>query len=83
METFVFPNTIKFGAGSLSALPEALAEMSSEQPLLVTDPGLIENGLFSEILATSGMIGSTVFSDVDANPSEANVRGGIEAFRSG
>ena len=83
METFVFPNTIKFGAGSLSALPEALAEMSSERPLLVTDPGLIENGLLSEIQAASGMIGSTVFSDVDANPSEANVRGGIEAFRSG
>ena len=26
METFVFPNTIKFGSGSVSALPEALAD---------------------------------------------------------
>ena len=46
METFVFPNTIKFGVGSVSALSEALAELGSERPLLVTDPGLIESGLF-------------------------------------
>ena len=82
METFVFPNTIKFGSGSVSALPEALAELGSERPLLVTDPGLIENGLFSDILDASELKGSAVFSDVDANPSEANVRKGVEAFRS-
>ena len=83
METFVFPNTIKFGVGSVSALSEALAELGSERPLLVTDPGLIESGLFSEFQSTTGLVGAMVFSEVDANPSERNVRAGVEAFRSG
>ena len=82
METFVFPNTIKFGSGSVSALPEALADLGAKRPLLVTDPGLLEDGLFSDILDTSNLKGSAVFSEVDANPSEANVRKGAEAFRS-
>ena len=81
METFVFPNTIKFGSGSVSALPEALADLGAKRPLLVTDPGLLENGLFSDILDASNLKGSAVFSKVDANPSEANVRKGVEAFR--
>lgn len=81
METFVFPNTIKFGSGSVSALPEALADLGAKRPLLVTDPGLLENGLFSDILDASNLKGSAVFSEVDANPSEANVRKGVEAFR--
>ena len=82
METFVFPNTIKFGLGSVSALPEVLADLGSERPLLITDPGLLENGLFSDILEASGLKGSAVFGEVDTNPSEANVLKGVEAFRS-
>ncbi len=82
METFVFPNTIQFGSGSISALPGALADLGAKRPLLVTDPGLLENGLFSDILDASNLKGSAVFSEVDANPSEANVRKGVEAFLS-
>ena len=82
METFVFPNTIQFGSGSVSALPGALADLGAKHPLLVTDPGLLENGLFSDILDASNLKGSAVFSEVDANPSEANVRKGVEAFLS-
>ena len=81
METFVFPNTIQFGSGRFR-FARAPGRFRFERPLLITDPGLLENGLFSDILDASNLKGSAVFSEVDANPSEANVRKGVEAFLS-
>jgi 4-hydroxybutyrate dehydrogenase len=83
MERFAFPSTIKFGPGAVSSLKDSLSELGVSKPLLVTDAGIVECGLVDKILAAVGMDVEEVFSQVDANPSESNVRAGVEAFRRG
>ena len=35
-----YPTTVRFGAGRISELPDALAAAGIKRPLFVTDPGL-------------------------------------------
>ena len=38
-----YPTAIRFGAGRIGELPDACRELGIQRPLLVTDPGLIDN----------------------------------------
>ncbi|MDX7954017.1 4-hydroxybutyrate dehydrogenase, partial [Lichenihabitans sp. Uapishka_5] len=42
MALITYLTTIRFGAGTLAELPEALAQAGIARPLLVTDPGLAQ-----------------------------------------
>ncbi len=80
-----YPTAIRFGAGRLKELPEALAEAGITRPLLVTDRALAALPITAEareVLEKAG-IPHAVFSEVDPNPNEANLEAGLAAFREG
>jgi alcohol dehydrogenase class IV len=76
---FTFPNRILFGNGARTLLAEELGRLGVERPLVVTDEGLVAAGIVAEV--TSGLAGVTVYSGVQANPTEADVLAGLERYR--
>ena len=80
-----FPAPIRFGAGRISELPLACLELGIRRPLLVTDPGLAALPMVGEAVASCAQAGLScaVFSDVRANPVEANVHDGVATLREG
>ncbi|MEL6233413.1 MAG: iron-containing alcohol dehydrogenase [Pseudomonadota bacterium] len=80
-----YPTLVRFGPGRIAELPEACREAGISRPLLVTDRGLAALPLVlqtREILRAGGLT-DALFSEVDANPTEANLAHGIAAYRAG
>jgi alcohol dehydrogenase len=76
---------VKFGAGRIAQLAEAVKTAGMRRPLLVIDPRLVEMGLAKralEVLA-AGMVSAAIFSDVRPNPVASNIEAGINVLRSG
>ena len=76
---FTFPNRIVFGEGSRSTLAGELQRLGGSRPLVVTDRGLVANGLAGEIL--NGMPEAALFDKVQANPTEEDVIAGLAVYR--
>ena len=80
-----YPNAIRFGAGRISELPDACAELGIKKPLLVTDKGLAALPITAaalDILDGPGS-GRGIFSEVDPNPTELNLEDGLKVYRDG
>ncbi|WP_342643525.1 iron-containing alcohol dehydrogenase [Rhodoligotrophos ferricapiens] len=80
-----YPTTVRFGAGRIKELGKACRDAGITKPLLVTDPGLAALPMVAQvidILKADGL-SAAVFSDVKANPNEANVSAGVETYRKG
>jgi alcohol dehydrogenase class IV len=75
--TITYLSNIYFEAGALSLLPELLQELKINNPLLVTDPGLVALGIIPKL----GLVRLTVFKDVETNPSEVSVLAGLDLYR--
>ncbi len=80
-----YPTAIRFGAGRIAELPDACRTLDMKRPLLVTDPVLAAMPMVASAVAAcrSAGLACEVFSDVQANPIEANVTNGVAAYRSG
>ena len=80
-----YPTTVRFGAGRIAELPDALAATGIKRPLFVTDPGLAKLPVVAATLKLldDAKVSYGVFSDVKPNPVESNLAAGIEAFRKG
>ena len=79
---FSFPTRILFGAGSIVALPDRLAEFGVRMPLVVTDPGLRSTRAFS--LFEQSLRGSwKLFADVKPNPTGDDVNAAAAAYAEG
>jgi alcohol dehydrogenase class IV len=80
-----FPTRVITGPGRIAELPEACRTYGLARPLLVTDRGLAKTDLVAGIVGRvrDARIPVSVFSDVKANPTEANLRAGVDAFRTG
>ena len=80
-----YPTSIRFGAGRIRELPDAGRELGVERPLLVTDPGIAALPMVADAVRAceEAGLGCAVFADVRANPVEANVDEGVDAFRAG
>ena len=80
-----YPTSIRFGAGRIRELTDACRELGIARPLLVTDPGLAALPMVAEAVAICEEAGlrCAVFSDVQANPVEANVQDGVAALKAG
>ena len=80
-----YPTAVKFGAGRIKELPEALQAAGISRPLLVTDAGLVNLPVTQDtvkLLLDAGLeVG--VFADVKPNPIAANVNAGIAVLRGG
>ncbi len=80
-----YPTTVRFGAGRISELPDALAAAGIRRPLFVTDPGLAKLPVVASTLRLldDAKIPYGVFSDVKPNPVEANLTAGIAVYKKG
>ncbi len=80
-----YPTTVRFGAGRISELPDALAFAGIKRPLFVTDPGLAKLPVVASTLKIldDAKIPYGVFSDVKANPVGANLDAGVAVFKKG
>ena len=83
--TWSYPTSIRFGPGRIAELGEACVAAGIERPLLVTDRGLVDLDVTAaalDVLEGAGL-GRAVFSEVDPNPTGANLEAGVKAFREG
>jgi 4-hydroxybutyrate dehydrogenase len=72
---------INFGAGALSSLKAAMAELGMSRPLVVSDHGIAGAGLLARLQAILGQ-DVPVFLDVPTNPTEGAVRQALDLYRS-
>jgi alcohol dehydrogenase class IV len=80
-----YPTSIRFGAGRIAELPEALKTAGIAKPLLVTDPGLAKLPMVGAALdaCRKAGLGIAVFSDIRPNPVARNAEDGVKALRGG
>jgi len=80
-----YPTSIRFGAGRIRELPEACRGLGMKRPLLVTDPGLAALPMIASAaeLCRAAGLGCEVYAQVQPNPVEDNVTGGVAAYRAG
>jgi 4-hydroxybutyrate dehydrogenase len=78
-----FPTKILIGPGALAELPAQLSRLEVSVPLVVTDGGVVQAGLYiklQKLLAQAG-VEHALFADVQPNPTEEDCLAGLEAFR--
>ena len=70
------------GPGSITRLPEFMLEKGAKKVLVVTDKGLMNLGLPNKMLKTfeEANIDYVVFSDVNPNPTSADVEAGYKLY---
>jgi alcohol dehydrogenase class IV len=80
-----YPTLIRFGAGRIAELPDACKTLGIKRPLLVTDPGLSVLPMIANAVNACRASGleCEVFSELQANPIEANVATGVALFKRG
>ena len=80
-----YPTAIRFGAGRIKEIADACAAAGITKPLLVTDRGLAGLPITQETLdlMEAAGLGRGIYADVDPNPTEENLSGGVEMFKSG
>jgi alcohol dehydrogenase class IV len=80
-----YPTRVRFGEGRASEVPDICKERGIERPLVVTDPGLagmtMVTGLVEDCRAAG--LGVGLFSEVDPNPTGANVDAGLTVMKEG
>ncbi len=78
---FNYPTAYRIGAGRISELPAACAELGITRPLIVTDTGIASIEWFTKITKGLANYGHdvAVFSAIDANPSSLHVEKGLDA----
>jgi alcohol dehydrogenase len=80
-----YPTSIRFGAGRIAELADAVRASGISRPLVVTDPMLARLPMLAAAmdgLARAGLA-PVCFSAIKPNPVEANVVAGVAAFRTG
>ena len=80
-----YPTTIWFGPGRIEELPQACTQAGIQNPLLVTDPGLVELPpvVSSMSILRSAGINAGCFCDIKPNPVGANVLAGTNVYHAG
>src|SRR3954449_12839724 len=80
-----YPTTVRFGAGRVSELGEALNAAKITNPLFVTDPVVAKMPMTEAALDRLSAAGVPVkvFADVQPNPVESNVAAGVAAYKAG
>jgi alcohol dehydrogenase class IV len=80
-----YPTTMRFGAGRIAELADALKFAGIERPLFVTDPGLAKLPVVPKTLKLldDAKVKYGVFSDVKPNPVESNLTAGIAVYNKG
>lgn len=80
-----YPTSVRFGVGRIAELADVCRSQGIQRPLLVTDSGLARAPITLaalDALRAAGL-GVALFSDLKPNPVEANLAGGLQAWRTG
>ena len=82
--SYSFPTNIRFGAGVIDELSVHLAAQKLNNPLVVTDPILVQLDFFKKIVVDLNKSGHNVevFSDTHKNPVKSDVLKGGEVYQS-
>ena len=78
---FAFPTTIHFGVGARALVRDHLHTEGVKRPLVVTDKGLSALPILTEFGTGLSGLSVEIFSGVFGNPTQAQVDGGVAAFR--
>ena len=77
-----YPTTVWFGPDRSKQIQQACEALDVKNPLIVTDPGLLQTPIIDEI--NSNLSSKTnVYSDVQGNPTGSNVTNGVKVFLEG
>ena len=77
-----YPTTVWFGVDRSKEIQGACDTLGIKNPLIVTDPGLLQTSIIDEI--NSGLSSNTqIYSDVQGNPTGSNVTNGVKVFLEG
>lgn len=81
----ILPRILQIGGGASEALPDILADLGCNRPLIVTDRVMVELGYISRILdlLANRMIHAEVYDDTVPEPTLASINGGVEMARNG
>ncbi|MCX6106047.1 MAG: iron-containing alcohol dehydrogenase [Proteobacteria bacterium] len=79
---FNYPTTIKFGAGAIKLASEVLKQRGLKRPMVVTDRALGNLPMITDVIASLGQVGliPAVYAGVYGNPTESQVKGGVNAY---
>ncbi len=83
MNRIILNETSYFGAGSISVIPEEVKARGFKKGLVVTDKDLLKFNVsqkVTDILDKDGLE-YEIFSELKPNPTVANVKAGVEAFK--
>ena len=78
---FAFPTTIHFGVGARALVGDYLKSHGVHRPLVVTDKGLAALPILTEFGTGLSGLSVEIYSGVFGNPTQAQVDGGVAAFR--
>ena len=80
-----YPTSVRFGAGRIAELADAVRAAGIARPLFVTDPNLAALPMTREAMAllASAGIPAALFSAIRPNPVESNIRAGVDAYGQG
>ena len=80
-----YPTTVRFGAGRISELGEAVKAAGMSNPLVVTDPVVAKMPMTAKamMMLSAAGVRVTMFSEVQPNPVEANVAAGRRGLQGG
>ncbi len=77
-----YPTNVWFGVDRSKGIQKACDTLGIKNPLIVTDPGLLQTSIIDEI--NSGLSSNTqIYSDVQGNPTGSNVTNGVKVFLEG
>ena len=77
-----YPTNVWFGVDRSKEIQQACDTLGIKNPLIVTDPGLLQTSIIEEI--NSGLSSDTqIYSDVQGNPTGSNVTNGVKVFLEG
>ena len=77
-----YPTNVWFGVDRSKEIQKACGTLGIKNPLIVTDPGLLQTSIIDEI--NSGLSSNTqIYSDVQGNPTGSNVTNGVKVFLEG
>ena len=77
-----YPTNVWFGPDRSQQIQQACDALGIKNPLIVTDPGLLQTTIIDEI--NSNLSSKTnIYSDVQGNPTGSNVTNGVKVFLEG
>ena len=84
MQNYFLPPRIEFGEGAIQNLGTHVKAFESKKPLLVSDTGVINAGILAKAVEAldASHLPSATYSDVEPNPTDVSITGGVEVYTS-